>query len=130
MPSDFLLTSSDRTRQLTYPEPRVEHDGLHFEAAEVARRITAGGLESPIRPFADSVAPPQVLDEIRKHCAITFQENDALRGPSVRSLESHLPFAPSFRILQSEVWPTAETGGRVVDARRRHPCRDNFDVKG
>jgi predicted dehydrogenase len=50
---------------LTYTEPAIGHDGLHFEAAEVARRIAAGETGSPVRPLTDSVTTMHVLDEIR-----------------------------------------------------------------
>lgn len=38
---------------------------MHFEAAELARCITAVGAESPPRPLADSVATLGIMDEIR-----------------------------------------------------------------
>jgi hypothetical protein len=71
-PGDLLLTSADGDRQLTFTEPRTAHDALHFEAAEVARRITAGQLESPIRPLADSITTLEVMDEIRRQIGVAF----------------------------------------------------------
>jgi predicted dehydrogenase len=71
-PGDLLLTSADGGQQLTFAEPRVAHDALHFEAAEVARCITAGRLESPARPLADSVATLEVMDEIRRQVEVRF----------------------------------------------------------
>ena len=59
-------------QELTCTEPRVAHDALHFEAAEVARCIAAGELESPLRPLADSIATMRVIDEIRRQCGIVF----------------------------------------------------------
>ncbi|MCZ4605680.1 hypothetical protein O3S80_18365 [Streptomyces sp. Lzd4kr] len=56
----------------TYTEPRTAHEGLHFEAAEVARRIRNGQLETPLRPLADSIATMRVMDEIRRRCGIDF----------------------------------------------------------
>jgi predicted dehydrogenase len=63
-PGDFTLSAPDG-RALRYSEPAVAHDALYFQAAEVARRISAGALESPLRPLADSIATLQVADEIR-----------------------------------------------------------------
>jgi predicted dehydrogenase len=71
-PGDLLLASADGDHQLTFTEPRTAHDALHFEAAEVARCITASRLESPIRPLAESIATLQVMDEIRRQLGITF----------------------------------------------------------
>jgi predicted dehydrogenase len=71
-PGDLLLTSAGGDRRLTFTEPRTAHDALHFEAAEVARCITAGRLESPIRPLADSIATLQVMDEIRRQIGVAF----------------------------------------------------------
>ncbi len=55
---------------LGYDEPRIAHEGLHYQAAEVARRITAGETGSPIRPLADSVAMLDTFDEIRRQVGI------------------------------------------------------------
>jgi predicted dehydrogenase len=71
-PGDLLLASADGGRRLAFAEPRVAHDALHFEAAEVARCITAGRLESPIRPLAESIATLQVIDEIRRQLGVRF----------------------------------------------------------
>ena len=72
MPGDIELTTADGASQLRYSEPRVAHDALHFEAAEVARCIAEGRAESPLRPLADSVATLRVMDEIRSRCGIAF----------------------------------------------------------
>ncbi|MFF4351199.1 hypothetical protein [Streptomyces sp. NPDC001530] len=50
----------------------MAHNALHFEAAEVARCIAAGRLESPIRPLDDSVVTLRTMDEIRRLCGIAF----------------------------------------------------------
>lgn len=57
---------------LHWDEPAVDHDALHFEAAEAARRIAAGELASPLRPLADSITTLRAMDEIRRQCGITF----------------------------------------------------------
>jgi hypothetical protein len=71
-PGDFVVTSADGKRRLEFSEPPVAHDALCFEAAEVARCIAAGRLESPIRPLADSITTLRAIDEIRQQCRITF----------------------------------------------------------
>jgi predicted dehydrogenase len=71
-PGDLLLTSAHDDQRLIFTEDRTAHDALHFEAAEVARRITAGWLESPIRPLSESIITLQVMDEIRRQLGVAF----------------------------------------------------------
>ena len=78
-PGPMTLTSNDG-EVLTYSEPQIAHEGLHFEAAEVARCITAGLVESPLRPLADSVATLRIVDEIRRQLGIVFNEEAGLPG--------------------------------------------------
>jgi predicted dehydrogenase len=73
-PGDMVLASAAGDRRLTYTEPQTAHDALYFEAAEVARRIAAGEVESPIRPVADSIRTLHVLDEIRRQIGASFPE--------------------------------------------------------
>jgi len=65
-PGGFTVTSTDGTTRLRYEEPPIAHQGLHYQAAEVARRITAGETGSPLRPLATSIAVLQVMDEVRR----------------------------------------------------------------
>lgn len=60
-PGGFALAAHDG-RVLRFDEPRVGHAGLHWEAAEAARRISSGEMESPLRPLADTIATMQVMD--------------------------------------------------------------------
>ena len=64
---------------LLWDEPRVDHAGLHFEAAEVARRVSAGETGSPLRPWADTVATLAVMDRVRAQAGIDFAEAVAAR---------------------------------------------------
>lgn len=50
-PGDVLFTPTGGGTPRTYTEPRTAHEGLHFEAAEVARRIKNGQSETPLRPW-------------------------------------------------------------------------------
>jgi predicted dehydrogenase len=68
-PGAFTLTPHGGAA-LRYDEPRSGHAGLHFEAAEAARRIAAGELGSPLRPVADTIATMEVMDAIRRPAAI------------------------------------------------------------
>jgi len=67
------LTSVDG-EVLSWNEPAVSHDALHFEAAEVARRISAGETGSPLRTIADSIATMAIIDEMRAQIGIVFDE--------------------------------------------------------
>jgi predicted dehydrogenase len=73
-PGDMVLSSADGKRRLTYTEPQTSHDALYFEAAEVARCITAGAVQSPLRPVAESIRTLQVLDEIRRQIGAPFPD--------------------------------------------------------
>lgn len=65
--------------QLAWDEPAVGHDALHFEAAEVARRVTAGETGSPLRPWVDTVATLEVMDAVRAATGLHFAEALAAR---------------------------------------------------
>jgi predicted dehydrogenase len=71
-PGDLLLTAAGGGRRLAFTEPRTAHDALHFEAAEVARCVADGRLESPLRPLADSIVTLDVLDEVRRQIGVAF----------------------------------------------------------
>jgi predicted dehydrogenase len=77
-PGPVALRLRDGT-DLTWDEPRVDHAGLHFEAAEVARRVSAGETGSPLRPWADTVATLEVMDRVRAQAGIDFAEAVAAR---------------------------------------------------
>ena len=80
-PGGFALTSTDGARSLRYEEPRSAHDGgLHYQAAEVARRIAAGETESPLRPLELSIATLAVIDEVRRQTDDLFPSERASVG--------------------------------------------------
>ena len=79
-PGGFTLTSTDGSRTLRYDEDRYAHEGgLHFQAADVARRIAAGETGSPLRPFEDTVATLAVMDRVREAVGFDFAEAEAAR---------------------------------------------------
>lgn len=71
-PGGFTLTTRAGER-MRYDEERVAHEGgLHFQAAEVARRIAAGETGSPVRPLTDSIRLLRVMDDIRAQVGIAL----------------------------------------------------------
>lgn len=76
MPGGFDVRFPDGT-QLRHNEPAGGHfEGLHYEAAAVARCIAAGRTESLERPLDASVRTMEAADEIRRHLGITFPGDD------------------------------------------------------
>jgi hypothetical protein len=65
---------------LAWAEPAVEHAALHFEAAEVARRVTAGETGSPSRPWAETVKTLDVMDQVRAAVGLDFDTARAARA--------------------------------------------------
>ena len=66
-PGGFTLTAVDGAQTLRYEEPRSAHDGgLHYQAAEAARRIVNQEQESPLRPLALSIETIAIMDEVRR----------------------------------------------------------------
>ncbi len=64
---------------LSWVEPKIEHDALHFEAAEVARRVAAGETGSPLRPWEDTVTTMDVMDRVRAETGLDFEAARANR---------------------------------------------------
>lgn len=73
-PGGFTVTFYDGRAPLGWAEPASGYDGLAYEAAEVARRVSAGETATPVRPLADSVATLAVVDEIRRQIGVVFDE--------------------------------------------------------
>ena len=48
------------------------HEGLRFEAAEVARLLTAGETEAPLLPLDTSVRIMEVMDEVRRQLGVRY----------------------------------------------------------
>ena len=62
-----MVNSADGSQTLRYEEPSGRHfEGLYYEAAEVARRISAGELETPHRTLDSSLETMATLDMIRR----------------------------------------------------------------
>ena len=69
-PGPFRLRGVDGS-VLDWEEERVAHLALHFQAAEVARRVAAGETGSPLRPVSDTVTTMAAMDEVRRQLGIT-----------------------------------------------------------
>ena len=73
LPGAFVVSSADESQTLRYEEASGRHfEGLYYEAAEVARRITAGELETPHRTLDASLETMATLDMIRRSIGIDF----------------------------------------------------------
>ena len=75
-PGGFTLSGADGATRLRYDEPRIAHEGLHYQAAEVARRITAGETGSPLRPLTASIGVLRVMDEVRRQTGDRYPDED------------------------------------------------------
>ena len=75
-PGGFRVDFHDGRPPLVHTEDPAGFDGLAHEAADVARRITAGERQTPVRPLAESVATLAVLDEVRHQLGVVFDEED------------------------------------------------------
>jgi hypothetical protein len=65
-PGGFTLNAVESGDRLRYIESPTAHQGLHYQAAEVARCISRGETGSPLRPLARSIEVLEVMDEIRR----------------------------------------------------------------
>jgi predicted dehydrogenase len=72
-PGGFRLRGTDGT-VLCWEEDEVSHAALHFQAAEVARRIAGGETGSPLRPLDDTVTTMTAMDEVRRQLGIVYAE--------------------------------------------------------
>lgn len=80
-PGGFTLTGTDHGPTLRYEEERTAHTGgLHYQAAEVARRISNGETESPLRPLSLSIETIAVMDEVRHRTSDLFPGERAVCG--------------------------------------------------
>ena len=73
-PGGFTVEAGDHAEVLSYEEPESGYAALSYEAAETARRISAGELGSPARPMADAIGTLMIIDEIRRQLGIIFDE--------------------------------------------------------
>jgi predicted dehydrogenase len=65
-PGSLSVRFHDQRAAQAYTEPSVRHEGLYWQALEVARCIDAGHNESPLRPLRTSIRCLGLLDQIRE----------------------------------------------------------------
>jgi predicted dehydrogenase len=71
-PGPFTVSFAGRQPAQTYTEPPAMYASLAYEAAETARRITAGETATPYRPLVDSIATMEIIDEVRRQIGVVF----------------------------------------------------------
>lgn len=80
MPGGFEIRFPDGTR-VRYEEAAGAHfEGLHYEAAAVARAVAAGHTQASQRTLAASIRTLEVADEIRRQLGVVFPGEAALPG--------------------------------------------------
>ncbi|TIA86973.1 hypothetical protein E3P99_03467 [Wallemia hederae] len=62
----------DQERKVTRFDHPIPHHGMHWEADEIARLISAGELQSKRVPWDDSILSAELLDDIRAQAGINF----------------------------------------------------------
>lgn len=73
MPTALSLRDRDGTLLDRHEPPHdVAHQGLRYEAAEVARCVAAGATESPLLPLATTVGIMEALDAVRAQMGVRF----------------------------------------------------------
>ena len=73
MPNKVCLVSPDGAVLGTWGyDLGSRHRGLRYEAAEAARRLSAGELESPIMPWRDTLSIMRTLDEVRAQIGVAY----------------------------------------------------------
>ena len=78
MPGGFEVRFPDGTR-LRHEEPAGGHfEGLHYEAAAVARAVAAGQAQVSQRTLAASIGTLAVADEIRRQLGVVFPGEETL----------------------------------------------------
>jgi hypothetical protein len=59
-----------RSASFTHPGP--PGDGMAYEIAEAARRISAGDLESPVMSWADTLSVMETMDAVRAELGVVY----------------------------------------------------------
>jgi len=70
-PTTVRLVATDGTVLDTFRPDEVEH-GLHFQVAEVARRVTAGERESPLMPLDETLRVMAAMDQVRGQLGVRY----------------------------------------------------------
>ena len=70
-PSTLTVTLHDG-RSAVYEHPADRGDGMAYEIAEAARRITAGELESPLMSWQDTLSVMTTMDAVRAELGVVY----------------------------------------------------------
>lgn len=70
-PGPVRLIGPDDKVLDTYDLPSTAH-GLHFEAVEAARRISAGEVESPLMAWDETLRIMRLMDEVRAQLGVRY----------------------------------------------------------
>ncbi|GAB90210.1 Gfo/Idh/MocA family protein [Gordonia rhizosphera] len=73
-PGPFSVVIRDGDTLVHDEEKGTHEDGLHFSAADAARRIVDGAIDSAIHPSTDVIATLEVMDRIRAEIGIVFPD--------------------------------------------------------
>lgn len=91
MPGGFEVRFPDGTR-LRYDEPAGGHfDGLHYEAAAVARAVAEGATQVSQRTLSASIRTLEVADEIRRQLDLVFPCEAAVPGKAATQRHAARP---------------------------------------
>ena len=64
-------------RSARFEHPGAPEDGMAYEIAEAARRISAGDLESPIMSWADTLSVMETMDAVRAALGVVYPGEEA-----------------------------------------------------
>lgn len=78
MPGGFEVRFPDGARVCHEEPPGGHFEGLHYEAAAVARAVAAGQTQAGQRTLAASIRTLDVADEIRRQLGVVFPGESAL----------------------------------------------------
>ncbi len=70
-PGPVHLVGPDDQVLDSYTPASTQH-GLHFEAVEAARRISAGDVESPLMPWDETLRIMRLMDEVRAQLGVHY----------------------------------------------------------
>ena len=70
-PGELTVTLLDG-RSASFSHPGARGDGMAFEIAESARRITAGELESPLMSWEDTLSVMGTMDAVRAELGVVY----------------------------------------------------------
>lgn len=75
-PGELTVTLLDG-RSASFSHPGERGDGLAFEIAESARRITGGELESPLMSWQDTLSVMATMDAVRAELGVVYPGEEA-----------------------------------------------------